>query len=136
MNGSNHESRKSKVWQFLLWLKENNILYHNIKLDPELMELYTNNDDTLPGITERVIYDHQSDPNMIFEEETAGFTSHPASSIHYENCQFDHQVLLESMGMSDPECACINGQTFTAAALWNLIPRKVMFQILQFHMVM
>ncbi len=73
------------------------------------MELYSNNDDVLPGITDRVIYDHQSDPNVIFDEETAGFTQHPASCMPSKNSSSDHPIMVESMGMSDPECIRING---------------------------
>ena len=64
-----------------------------------------------------MIYDHESDPNKTFEEETAGFSSHPIVSTSDESHENNHEVLLENMGMSDPECVCINGQTFTAAAL-------------------
>ena len=87
--------RKSKVWQFSLWLKENNKLYHNIILDPELMELYSDKDDILPGITDHVIYDHQSDPNIIFEEETAGFCPQPASFMHGVNSPCEDKIIWE-----------------------------------------
>lgn len=29
--------RREKVWRFLLWLKENNELYLDLALDPEIM---------------------------------------------------------------------------------------------------
>ena len=81
------------------------------------MELYSNNEGVLPGICDRVIYDHESDSNMTFEEETAGFSSHPIFSMSDQSHQSNDQVLLENMGMSDPECIRISGQSFTAAAL-------------------
>ena len=88
------------------------------------MYLYSNNNDFLPGMCEWVIYDHESDPDITFEEETAGFSSHPIFSMTNESDQNNNQVLLENMGMSDPECVHINGRTFTAAALWNLCNSK------------
>ena len=51
--------------------------------------------DILPGMTDHVIYDYQSDSNNVFEEETANFTSHPASSIPCENPKFEHLIMLE-----------------------------------------
>ena len=59
-----------------------------------------------------------------FEEETAGFMSHPASSLNSDEIKSELQVMIENMGMSDPECSQINGRTFTASALRNLIPEN------------
>ena len=71
--------------------------------------MYSENDDVLPEMNDPVLYVHQTDPNLTFEEEAAGFTSHPISSLSNENRPDNDTVLLENMGMSDPECAHING---------------------------
>ena len=41
--------------------------------------------------------------------------SHPASSLNADEATFEPQVMLENMGMSDPESSHISGQTFTAS---------------------
>ena len=92
-------------------------------LDASVMDLYLDKDEFLPGLSERINYDSSSDPIHIFEEETASFMSHPATSLDGENFNLESHVMLEKMGMSDPECFRINGQTFTASALRNLLPR-------------
>ena len=55
---------------------------------------------------------------------TAGFMSHPDNTSNSDKLDLQPQVMLENMGMSDPECSRINGRTFTASALWNLLPRN------------
>ncbi len=45
--------RKDKVWRFLLWLKQNNVLYENVKIDRSLMDLYPA--EGLPGLEDRII---------------------------------------------------------------------------------
>ena len=68
---------KNKVWQILIWLKNNNILYQKMQLDASVMDLYSDKDEFLPGFDEQIIYDSYSDPINILEEEPAGFMSHP-----------------------------------------------------------
>ena len=46
---------KSKIWNFLLYLKKNNKLYHNIILNPFNLNSYPT-DDSLPGIQDCVVY--------------------------------------------------------------------------------
>ncbi|KIK78679.1 hypothetical protein PAXRUDRAFT_772154, partial [Paxillus rubicundulus Ve08.2h10] len=59
---------------------------------------------------------------MVFEEETAGFGSHPATLLQ----SVDGAVtLIERMGVLDPESDKVSGHTFTAAALWNLFPKSI-----------
>ena len=93
-------------------------------LDATVMDLYSNQEEFLPGIRDRIIYDSNSEPTQPFEEETAGFMSHPASSPNIDDVKIEPQVILENMGMSDPECSHINAQKFTASALRNLIPKN------------
>ena len=78
-------------------------------LDASVMGLYSDHEEYLPGIGERILYDSNSDATQNFEEETAGFMSHPASSSNFNEATFEPQVMLETMGMSDPECSRING---------------------------
>ncbi|KIJ24996.1 hypothetical protein M422DRAFT_194002, partial [Sphaerobolus stellatus SS14] len=46
--------RKQKIWDFLLWLREHNILYRDIPLRQDIMDEYPEND-ILPGLAESVI---------------------------------------------------------------------------------
>jgi hypothetical protein len=117
--------QKKLVWAFLQWLCAHNRLYHNVRLDEDIMNQYPENG-AVPGIGARVIYDHQSDVHTVFAEETAGFSDHPAemfaSSGASDNLKDEPAVLLESMGVSDPESSKLSGRTFTASALSNLMP--------------
>jgi len=122
--GSMMRIHKNKVWQFLIWLKNNNRLYQKMQLDASVMDLYSDKDEFLPGFDEQIIYDSYSDPINILEEETAGFMSHPACPLNLDKSGFQPKVMLENMGMSDPECSRINGRTLTASALRNLVPKK------------
>jgi hypothetical protein len=112
--------QKEKVWNFLMWLKSNNKLYRNMEINCSLMDLYPD-DGILPGIEDRIIHDSKTDPSVLFNKETAGFTPHLASLVNEGSV---HSIILESMGMSDPECSHIQGHTFTASALQNLVPRN------------
>jgi len=115
---------KQKIWTFLLWLKHHNQLYASIPLDMDILSLYPD-DDILPGLSEGVVEDHDLDIDKVFQDETAGFSIHPAELLHDEemspnSLSSEDQpsvVMLEKMGVSDPECDEINGRTFTAAAL-------------------
>jgi len=112
--------RKNKVWRFLLWLKAHNRLYSNIPLNESILDNYPD-DDILPGLDDRVIYDHESDAYSIFSEETAGFSEHPAEAANNVDIDNNNSVcFLEKMGVSDPEGDRIKGRTFTASALHNL----------------
>lgn len=121
--------RKEKVWQFLLWLVENNPLYHNlVKLDIANLELYPLEEvdhpfggTLLPGVCERVIHDEESDASAYFLEETAGLEPHPAENLAVDD---ENQPFIENMGVSDPDCSKMSGRSFTASALRNLIPKE------------
>jgi len=73
------------------------------------MDLSSDQEEFLPEISERIIYDSNSDSNQTFEEETAGFVSQPASSLNVIEATFVPQVMLENMGISEPECSCMSG---------------------------
>src|ERR1700735_3752994 len=97
-------SEKCKVWQFLQWLKHHNRLYTDLLFDESVMVLYPD-DGYLPGIQARVIKDNQSDAEKVFKDETAGFSEHPAELIKPNpTAEDDPVVLIEKMGVSDPEC--------------------------------
>jgi hypothetical protein len=122
--GNMYRIRKSKVWQFLRWLKIHNRLYTNIILDESAMNLYPE-DGYLPGIDDGVIHDHQSDADEIFREEAAGISEHPAELLGSSPQGLESEpfgVMLEKMGVADPECDRMPGRLFTAAALRNLVP--------------
>jgi len=130
--------RKARIWEFLMWLKSHNRLYMCLKFDEAIMNLYPDNG-MLPGLEEKIIQDHELDAQKIFDEETAGFHSHPATAFreskssadaHYlynsggddvKKIDLSQEVMIEKMGVSDPESEKSAGRSFTAAALRNLV---------------
>ncbi|KAG1769237.1 hypothetical protein EDD22DRAFT_949113 [Suillus occidentalis] len=114
--------RKQVVWSFLCWLATHNRLYEHISLDADIMDLYPD-DRTLPGLAKHIVYDHDSDVDAVFAKETVGFSEHPTQSfIMLSNpTTGEPDVLLESMGVSDPKCTKISGHAITASALRNLM---------------
>ena len=121
--------RKAKIWAFLLWLKHHNRLYANVPLNPDIIQLYPNND-IIPGLADRVVEDHELDAKRVFHEETAGFEDHPATLVHQDNDvpssddDSSPVTFVEKMGVSDPDSVKISGRAFTASALRNLIPHS------------
>lgn len=116
--------RKKKIWEFLLWLVNNNVLYADINLDSDILALYPE-DGSLPGVVEGIIHDHASNVSNVFREETAGFDLHPASLLLESTTSSDPNsrsdvIMIEKMGVSDPECDKFSGRSFTASALKNL----------------
>ena len=121
--GNMYRIRKSKVWDFLQWLKVHNRLYRDIPLDERAMELYPD-DDYLPGIEETVIHDNRADAEDTFKEETAGLSEHPAELLHDSVGSSNSEPLdtmIEKTGVTDPECDRMPGRLFTSAALKNLV---------------
>ena len=122
--GNMYRIQKSKVWRFLRWLKVHNRLYMDISLDESTMNLYPE-DGCLPGIAESVIHDRKSNIEEIFKEETAGISEHPAEllgSLPEDSRSGPIDVMLEKIGVTDPECDQMPGRLFTAATLRNLVP--------------
>lgn len=112
--------RKGKILQFLSWLKKFNHLYSEIPISESSINLYPD-DGALPGIGERVIHDTLLVPEVLFDQETAGFSAHPAAVIRQtDSSESKNEVMLEHMGVSDPEFDRLPGRTFTASALRNL----------------
>lgn len=114
--------RKQKVWAFLCWLKVHNRLYSNVTLAPEILDLYPDAG-ILPGVEERVITS-TIEPADIFDDETAGYTDHPSDSLKGQSVTDDDApfVLLDKLGVVDPDGACIPGRILNASAVRNLIP--------------
>ena len=111
--------RKSKICNFLRFLKLHNKIYESIDIDLTLLR-YFPDDDILPGLSERVIVHHTDTANQIFSYETAGFSEHPAQ--HFANTAFSGDY-IERMGVADPEGHNISGREFVSAALRNLVPK-------------
>lgn len=88
-----------------------------------MLDLYPE-DGILPGLEKQIIQDTDVDPERVLTEETAGFTNHPAAvfrtDLDPEN-DLDSKIMLEKMGVADPESEKIGGRTFTASALQNLV---------------
>ncbi|TFK18736.1 hypothetical protein FA15DRAFT_602757 [Coprinopsis marcescibilis] len=51
--------RKQKIWNFLLWLRENNRIYSALTLDKQVVDAYPD-DGPLPGIQEIVVNNEKS----------------------------------------------------------------------------
>ncbi|KAH9834902.1 uncharacterized protein C8Q71DRAFT_710536 [Rhodofomes roseus] len=103
--GNTFRVQKAKIWHFLLWLKHPNRLYEQILLDQSNIDQFPD-DGVLPGVDAQFIQDIHQKSDEIFQEETAGFTEHPAEAFMHDNSKHaDDQptVLLEHTGVSDPE---------------------------------
>ncbi|KAG2347007.1 hypothetical protein BDR05DRAFT_945415 [Suillus weaverae] len=81
-------------------------------------------DDSLLGLHEQVVEDHELDEQCVFSSETAGFATHPAELLEVSNTPASNVVnddktitLLEKMGVSDPECDKVSGRTFMASTI-------------------
>jgi len=115
--------RKRKIWMFLVWLKEHNIWYRDIELNLSCANLYPE-DGILPGLLDRVVEDREQDRERVFLTETAGFTAHPAELLVDEPDESETTLMVEKMGVSDPECDGVPGRVFVASALRNLISKS------------
>lgn len=96
------------------------------------MDLYPD-DGPLPGIEGHVIHDSTMDPDETFLTESAGFDVHPAQLLNPRLDSNDPVVLLEKLGVSDPEDDKLSGCSFTASALCNLIPKDAHLPDLIIH---
>ena len=106
-----------------MWLKDvaKNPLYANITLEARNADLYPD-DDILPGLEQQVVHDTESDVKKTFDEETAGIDDHPALNLSSKYGETDQSIIfLEQMGVSDPESVKLQGRSFTASALQNLV---------------
>ncbi|KAG8970759.1 hypothetical protein FRC05_011710 [Tulasnella sp. 425] len=117
--------RKTKVWEFLMWLKGNNPLYKDRLFSLDHLSLYEE-DGCVPGLEDATIVDSALPVAETFEQETAGLEAHPATLLSTETTSespSSPKIFLEAMGVSDPEGDKITGRTYTASALRNLVPK-------------
>ena len=92
-------------------------------LDLDIMNTYPD-DDLLPDIQHRIFEDNNTNATDTFAEETSSFEHHPveiAKETNIDSHESDPLLLLEKMGVSDPDCSKISGRTSTASALKKLI---------------
>ena len=78
-------------------------------------------DGALPGLSESLVEDRDLDAQAVFSVETAGFTPHPAELL--KEAGESHEsvpMMIEKMGVSDPECDKVSGRQVVASALRNL----------------
>ena len=126
--------RKNLIWAFLLALKARNKLYMHVKLDEKNLNLYPI-DGALPGIEKNIIQDHEMNSKNTFLEETAGFSLHPAAEYAEQKNSssssniISTDVMLEKMGVADPESVKLSGRSFTASALRNLVMADMKTQL-------
>ncbi|KAG8957173.1 hypothetical protein FRC00_004386, partial [Tulasnella sp. 408] len=66
-------------------------------------------DDVLPGLVDAIIVDTDTKVDSTFKEETAGIDEHPAELLSSQPSA-GPVVMLESMGVSDPEGDKIPGR--------------------------
>jgi hypothetical protein len=99
----------------------------DMEFDETVKNMYPE-DGILPCLEEKTIQDHDLDVQKVFDDETAGFNNHPASVFREKDLEVKEnddndidQVMIEKMGVSDPESEKIAGRCFTAAALRNFV---------------
>ena len=85
-----------------------------------IIDMYPENG-TVPGIDDGVFEDHYIDVKIVFSNETTGFSEHPADLICGDHVSTTPIVLLEKIGVSDPEGVRLSGREFTASALKTLV---------------
>ena len=78
----------------------NNPLYQGITLDQRHVEHYPDSD-ALPGIDKWIVHDTTLDAKQTFDDDTAGFSDHPALQVKQDDSE-DPVDFLEKLGVSDP----------------------------------
>lgn len=107
--------QKPKIIGLLNHLRSHDILYANVpRPDQSVLDMYPDNG-ILPGLEEHIIYDHRSNSEGMFEDETSSFDQHPAELADPEH------IFLECSGVYDPESNLIPGHHSTSSALRNLV---------------
>ena len=64
--------------------------------------------DVLPGIDKWVVHDTTLDAKQTFDDESAGFSDHPALQVKQDDGE-DPVLFLEKLGVSDPENVLLHG---------------------------
>ncbi|KAL0057234.1 hypothetical protein AAF712_016134, partial [Marasmius tenuissimus] len=92
--------RKTKVWRFLSWLSQNNPLYRNVKISTHHLLLYPD-EGVLPGLSERIVFDHRTDSNHLQVQEAAVFEEPLSSEFFKLNSGELENGLIEKSGVFD-----------------------------------
>jgi hypothetical protein len=100
--------RKNVMRDFLKWLQMNNPMYENVQICDANLSLYSadGNDDALAGIKDHVIVNEDTRVDELFESESSGLESHPASCTQApspEQCNEKHDVFIEHTGVYDAD---------------------------------
>ncbi|KAF5357491.1 hypothetical protein D9758_012513 [Tetrapyrgos nigripes] len=120
--------RRSVVWKLLNFFFLHNRLYMNLPPpSAEILNMYPEND-ILPGLQERVIYDLKSDAASNFDQESSSFSEHPSAQFmkpataesETEPFSESRQAILERHGVHDPECTKIPARSMISSALANI----------------
>ena len=82
----------------------------------------------LSQIEHQIFEDHETNASSTFAEETAGFAEHPTHLIfddkHDSDLSESSTLLLEKMGVSDPDGVKISGRVSTASVLKKFASKK------------
>ena len=76
----------------------------------------------MPGIDKRVVHDTTLNAKQTFDDETAGFSDHPALQVGQDDGE-GPVIFLEKLGVSHPENVPLHGQSFIASPLRNLVEK-------------
>jgi len=117
--------RKNVVRDFLKWLQKNNPMYEDVQISDANLSMYgaDGNDDALPGIQDRIIHNEDARVDDLFESESSGFESHPASCSQPpppDQCTTKHDVFIEHTGVYDADNTMTPPRRSLASGLRNL----------------
>jgi len=113
--------RRSKLRDFLFWLKAHNLYYQPVDIDISRFDEFPE-DDALPGLADRIVVDAQGNAEEMFERETAAFEPHPfQEAVKQQNTE--SIVFMDKFGVADGSHDRLKGRTFSAAAIRNLVPK-------------
>src|SRR5260370_19968067 len=117
--------RKAKVCSFLQWLRLNHQMYCEYDIDISALDTFED-DDALPGIENRVIFDIEANTKERLNEDSASIDPPVASQLYADSNYLDSSnnpqvhVMLEHTGIADPDGASIPARSLVASALCNL----------------
>jgi len=104
-------------------------MYHDIQIDFSAVETYKD-DDPLPGIEDRIIFDQTPNVKECINEECAAIDEPIASQLYTDSDVLVEQdsredptthVMLEHTGIVDPDGASIPANSLIGSALCNLV---------------
>ncbi|KAF5349842.1 hypothetical protein D9758_014038 [Tetrapyrgos nigripes] len=105
--------RKSVVSRLLHYLFRHNRLYKNFSLpSTEILNMYPEND-IIPGLEQRIVYDRETSATSVFDQQSSSFSEHPSAQFLESDADQDingepfsehRQAILEHLGVHDPDC--------------------------------